>query len=227
MKPGVERQATGTLPQARAVSTIVCATSGAVAWPATTSTSGSTGAGLKKCMPTTRSGRLSRPAIAVTDSDEVLVAMIVSASTSDSIWRSTATFTSRFSTMTSITRPTSASGASVPTGTQPRGDHVALGRSKLAALHALVEARADLADAAVERGRTRVAQVDAVAGGCCDLGDAAAHRAGADDDDGLVFARVIQPSIGSVSWNEGRLRSSASQSASRGAMPRQPKPSKR
>lgn len=117
MNPGVERQATGTLPQARAVSTIVCATSGAVAWPATTSTSGSTGAGLKKCMPTTRSGRASRPAIAVTDSDEVFVAMIVSAPTSLSIWRSTATLTSRFSTMTSITRPTPSSGTSAPTGT--------------------------------------------------------------------------------------------------------------
>ena len=42
-------------------------------------------AGLKKCMPTTRSGRARRPAIAVTDSDEVFVAMIVSGPSCDSI----------------------------------------------------------------------------------------------------------------------------------------------
>src|SRR5947209_4729736 len=106
MKPGVERQATGTLPHARAVSTMACATSGAVACPDTTSTSGSKVAGLKKCMPTTRSGRPSRPPSAVTDSDDVLVATMASAGSCASMCFSTATFASRSSTITSITRPT-------------------------------------------------------------------------------------------------------------------------
>ena len=43
-----------------------------------TSTSFSTGAGLKKCMPTTRDGRPVATEISVTDRDEVLVARIVS-----------------------------------------------------------------------------------------------------------------------------------------------------
>lgn len=42
--------------------------------PATTSSRRMTGGGLKKCMPTTRSGRLAPAAIAVTSSDEVLLA---------------------------------------------------------------------------------------------------------------------------------------------------------
>lgn len=42
--------------------------------PATTSTNAITGAGLKKCMPTTRSGPSAPAAIAVTSSEEVLVA---------------------------------------------------------------------------------------------------------------------------------------------------------
>ena len=44
----------------------------------TTSTSLSTGAGLKKCMPTTLDGRLVATEISVTDSDDVFVARIVS-----------------------------------------------------------------------------------------------------------------------------------------------------
>ena len=47
----------------------------------TTSSSGITATGLKKWKPTTRSGCSSRPAIAVTDSDEVLVASTVSGRT--------------------------------------------------------------------------------------------------------------------------------------------------
>ena len=50
------------------------ATPGSVCRPATTSTSRITGAGLKKCMPTTRDGIGVRAAISVTDSEEVLVA---------------------------------------------------------------------------------------------------------------------------------------------------------
>ena len=49
--------------------------------PATTSTQAHLGGGLKKCMPTTRSGRGTPAAIAVTLSDEVLVASTQSGAT--------------------------------------------------------------------------------------------------------------------------------------------------
>jgi hypothetical protein len=62
--------------------------------------------------------------------------MIVSRPTFDSIWRSTATLTSRFSTMTSITRPTPRSGGFRIHGLQPRQDCIALAPLELAALHA-------------------------------------------------------------------------------------------
>jgi len=76
MNPGVERAITAILPQRTAVSLMACATSGAVARPLTTSTSFMRVGGLKKCMPTTRSGRASGAAMAVIDSEDVLVARI-------------------------------------------------------------------------------------------------------------------------------------------------------
>ena len=78
MKPGVDIACTGALPQAAAVAWIVAATALSVASPLTTSTSGITGAGLKKCMPTTREGWLKPAASAVIESDDVFDAMIVS-----------------------------------------------------------------------------------------------------------------------------------------------------
>ena len=196
MNPGVDRHSTGTLPQAFAVSKIVCVTSGAVAAPLTTSTSGSTVAGLKKCMPTTRSGRARRPAIAVTDSDEVFVAMIVSGPTCDSICPSTRdldveVLDDDLDHETDVVEL----GVGVDRA-QPREDRVALGGVETAALDPLVEAAPDLRHAAIERGRAGVAQVDRVAGAGGDLGDAAAHRAGADHDDGLVGGqRVARVSV--------------------------------
>ena len=58
-----------------------------VASPRTTSTSRIRGAGLKKCRPTTRSGRRSAAAIAVTESDDVLVASSVCGPTTSSTVR--------------------------------------------------------------------------------------------------------------------------------------------
>ena len=56
MKPGVSLQATGSLPSRCANANAASKASSLVCAVRTTSTSGSTGAGLKKCMPTTRSG---------------------------------------------------------------------------------------------------------------------------------------------------------------------------
>ena len=76
MKPGVSLQATGSLPSRWANANAVSKASSLVCAVRTTSTSGSTGAGLKKCMPTTRSGVCVASAICVTESAEVLVARI-------------------------------------------------------------------------------------------------------------------------------------------------------
>ena len=101
--------------------------------------------------------------------------------------------------MTSITRPTLSSLAFGVDRAQPRDDRVALGGAETAALDPLVEAAPDLRDAAIERGRAGVAQVNAVAGAGGDFGDAAAHRAGADDDDGLVGGQRVAKSVGAIS----------------------------
>ncbi len=74
MNPGVAAAWTTCLPQSPASRVTAAATAGSVARPLTTSTSRITGAGLKKCMPTRRPGWMSPAAIAVGDSDEVLVA---------------------------------------------------------------------------------------------------------------------------------------------------------
>ena len=78
MKPGVDVACTGILPHAFAVSYTTAAVADCVASPLTTSTNGSTGAGLKKCMPTTRPGCFNPAASAVIDSDDVLDARIAS-----------------------------------------------------------------------------------------------------------------------------------------------------
>ena len=70
----------------------------------TTSTSGSTGAGLKKCMPTTRSGRAVAAAISVTESAEVFVARIASGRGRRRARRTAPASASSSSTIASITR---------------------------------------------------------------------------------------------------------------------------
>ena len=56
-KPGKSRASAGSLPSSRASCTIAAAVSSEVCTARITSTSFSTGTGLKKCMPITRSGR--------------------------------------------------------------------------------------------------------------------------------------------------------------------------
>ena len=136
--------------------------------------------------------------------------------------------------MTSMTRPTSLElGLGVDRAAAARGSRRAAAASRRPRSTRLSRLRADLRHAALERGLAGVAQVDAVAGAGGHFGDAAAHRAGADDDDGLVGRQraagvsVDQPLTGSVCWKEGACAVSAYQSARRGAMVRQPKASKR
>jgi len=116
VNPGDEVQCTGVLPQPWAVAKIVCATAASVRRPLITSTSGISGAGLKKCMPTTRPGRCSRDDNAVTDNDDVLVARMVCAPVISSTCLSTSTLMFRFSTIASITKPALANAGKPSTG---------------------------------------------------------------------------------------------------------------
>ena len=74
MNPARSPMVTSVLPSEASNASISATTSGSVTTLRITSTSFITGAGLKKCRPTTLSGREVATAISVTDSDEVLVA---------------------------------------------------------------------------------------------------------------------------------------------------------
>ncbi len=113
-KPGVSGHGTASLPRPCAKASAAANASSSTTAVRTTSTSGISGAGLKKCRPTTRSGRPLADAMAVTDSAEVLVARIVSGR--QSAWSSanSAALGAGSSTMASITRSASASGARSP-----------------------------------------------------------------------------------------------------------------
>ena len=97
----------------------------------TTSSSGITATGLKKWNPTTRSGCSSRPAIAVTESDEVLVASTVSGPTTFSRSAKTCAFSSGSSNTASMTKsvPAKSARSSVPRS-RPRS-RLALSRLSL------------------------------------------------------------------------------------------------
>ena len=103
MNPGVAAARTTCLPQLSASPVTAPATAGSVARPLTTSTSRISGAGLKKCMPTSRPGWLSPAAIAVGDSDEVLVASTQPGVTTFSSCANRVCLTARSSATASIT----------------------------------------------------------------------------------------------------------------------------
>ena len=111
MNPGVAEAWTTCLPQSCASRVTAAATAGSVARPLTTSTSRITGAGLKKCRPTRRPGWLSPAAMAVGDSEEVLVASTQCGVTTFSRSANRACLTARSSATASITH---AAGASSP-----------------------------------------------------------------------------------------------------------------
>ncbi len=86
----------------------VASVSSSVEEVAMTSTSGMTATGLKKCIPTSRSGRASFEAIAVTDRPEVLVTSRHSSETTCSTSANTACLTFSSSNTASMTRSQSA-----------------------------------------------------------------------------------------------------------------------
>ena len=78
MKPGASAERTAIFPQPVTSRVAASTTPGSASGGATTSTSGMTGAGLKKWRPTTRSGRAVAVAIAAIDSALVFEARIAS-----------------------------------------------------------------------------------------------------------------------------------------------------
>ena len=118
MKPGLESQSTGVLPQQRTRLVASSTYARPLCAPRTTSTSRIRYAGLKKCRPTSRSGWRSPPARAVSDSDDVFEASNVSAPTTASTAARSSRLAARSSAMasTTTTQPaSSSSSAAVPT----------------------------------------------------------------------------------------------------------------
>ena len=112
MNPARSAATTGDLSSRRASSETSATTSGSVTTVLITSTNSCTGAGLKKCIPTTRRGRSVATEISVTDNDEVLVARMASSRTILSSAEKISRFRSRCSTTASTTRSQSASASS-------------------------------------------------------------------------------------------------------------------
>ncbi len=153
--------------------------------PATTSSRSIKTTGLKKCMPTTRSGRSAAVASAVTGREDVFVASTVSGPQTRERPANSSRLISRLSGAASITR----SHPARPSSVGHAQEQVACGGRLLgrppAALPALLEACLDRGDPTVERLRERVVQTRLEAGEAADLGDARAHRSGAAHADDL------------------------------------------
>ncbi len=183
MKPGVSRARTGVWPSAAPKSTSRCSTAGAVSSPAMTSTSFISGTGLKKCSPATRSGRAQALAMAVTGSDDVLVARMHVSPTAASSSLNSACLASSFSTMASTTivhpdSPASVSGRAIRATARWASSawNPALGGKP-------VEHVRDGAACVGRCAGPRIDQTHLEARLRGDLRDAASHESGADDAD--------------------------------------------
>ena len=191
MKPGVSAQRTGTFPHAIISRVARAATPGSVDGATTTSTSGMTGAGLKKWSPSTRAGWTVARAIASTDRALVFVARMA------------------FGPRRRIERAQDRAlrgqvlehglddqarvriGQDVQRGCRPQAREAAvdprLGRIRIEIEppRPSLQARPDPATAALDGGRVDVVDQDLVAGFERELGDPGAHRPGPDDADEL------------------------------------------
>ncbi len=117
-KPAASFTSTGTLPISFAIAKIFSIVSGVVWRPAITSTSFMTGAGLKKCIPTT--GRSSPLDISVSEREEVLDAKIVSGLQIPCNFENSSFFRSIRSSAASTTRSQSATLSFSPVVIRPR-----------------------------------------------------------------------------------------------------------
>ena len=113
MNPALSPTTTGILPSRSARLLTSSTTSSAVMTVRTTSTNLRTGAGLKKCIPTTRRGCWVATAISVTGSEEVFVARTASSETTASSPAKIRFFSSRLSGTASTTSWQSATASRV------------------------------------------------------------------------------------------------------------------
>ena len=144
--------------------------------PETTSTSCSSGTGLKKWMPTSRDGSLSAVAMSASFRLEVLVARIASGLAIASSLANSARFASRFSKIASMITSAWRAPCAAHVGDQPveRVAHAArVAQAALEQLRGALHRRRE----ALGRG---VLQRHAQAAHRADRGDVAAHHAGAD-----------------------------------------------
>ena len=137
-------------------------------------------AGLKKCRPMKRSGRLVDAAWSITDSDDVLVASTAPSLTMPSSSRHISSFLPRSSVIASITRSQSAKSRVVGRALDPAAHRVGVGLLHLALLDRAAELLLDLADALLERRVVDLAEHDVVARLRAHLRDAVAHEPGAE-----------------------------------------------
>jgi hypothetical protein len=176
-KPGKSLATAGVLPRSSASATIAEAVSSDVSRPRTISTSFSTGTGLKKCIPITRSGR------SVTEASEVIgIEDVFEARTAP-----------RAGSRRRGGRPSCLDVCvSIDGLDQERGRHEFVDRRDApehlvgvgaALLRKLLEARAHGGEPPLGRAGVRVVERDVTAGGGDDLRDPATHLAGSDDQD--------------------------------------------
>src|SRR5690348_7968860 len=116
MKPGVSVANTGVLFQRRINAYADDVTTGSPPIHGTTSTSAITGAGLKKCKPTTRPGASHADAIDAIESDDVFVANTQLRDTAPSRWRKSDCLASSCSITASITSSQPRNGATSVSG---------------------------------------------------------------------------------------------------------------
>ena len=174
------------MPHASAVAWIVSAVAADVASPLTTSTSGISGAGLKKCMPTIRSGRFMPAPSAVIENDDVFVAMM-HAGVHD-VLDALEELALRGEVLDDgfDDELRDADIRQRHDGRDARQRRVGLGTREAAFRHLLVERFRDAALRGVARAEARIVQLDAMAVERRDLRDAGAHRPRADDGDDRI-----------------------------------------
>ncbi len=175
--PGRSRASAGVFPSSRAKSRIAAAVSSEVSRPRITSTSFSTGTGLKKCMPTTRAGRPVAAPRLVIGIEDVLEARI-GAGREDPV---RAAEELRLDGRVLDDRLDHQLGRhEVVDGLDARQHLVRVGPALLGEPD---EALPHRLQPAFDRTGRGVVKRDPAAGGGDDLGDPAAHLAGTDDED--------------------------------------------
>ena len=185
MKPALSPQTTGFLPSACTSSATSSSTSGAVTTVCTISTKPCTGAGLKKCTPITRPGCEVAEEISVTESEEVLVARIVSSETMPSSCLKMSFLTSTDSTTASTTRSASLSSSSEVVNAHPAVQLLLVLLGQLAAGDRASRRVLDVLPAAVDAVIVDLHAHDGVPMTGEHLRDPGTHGAQSDNADGL------------------------------------------